>query len=199
MRAQGGWFEFTGIGYAAVSVRTLGETQVIVAAPGFDGWQNIVYPDPPDPALRQGGPLFTSRQVVDTEGRLLYQELWPASGVAWQQSLQYDTHGELEFVNIGGILPYASTAIDIPDGQPPLALYSSSPAQVAARGSLRVLTEAGVEVARIEWPAGLARWQPLGSLALGPGTYTLRFDDDRHDWHHFVLLAEDVSLPPGTR
>jgi hypothetical protein len=196
---HGGLHGFTPIGYRTVEVRLQGSDLVVVVEAGFDGWQEVIFPYPVDGAALNSRSVITSRQVVDASGRLLYQELWPSTGVAWQQSLQYDASGRLQFVVIGGILPYGSAPITISPGQPPLRLFSASPAQAVGPGSLRVLDAAGREVARIDWQSGAAVWQPLGTLDPPAGTYTLRFDDARHDWYHFVLLAAGVPLPPGVR
>jgi hypothetical protein len=197
---HGGLHGFTPIGYRTVEVRLQGSDLAVVVEPGFDGWQQVIFPYPVD----GGSPLnarsvITSRQVVDTSGRLLYQELWPSTGVAWQQAVQYDTSGRLQFVVIGGILPYASAPISVGPDQPPLRVYAGSPPPASRPGSLRVLDASGREVSRTDWQASAGYWQPVASLTLPPGTYTLLFEDTRSDWGNFVLLAADVPLPPGVK
>ncbi len=181
------------VGYEVREIKRDGQALVFVVEARLDGWQAVVYPYPPTPPSW----TITSRQVVDTSGRLLHQELWPSDSVAWQQSLQYGPSGNLQFVVLGGILPLASAPITIGPGQAPLLLYSSSPAETVVPGSLRVLDATGAEVARLDWQDGKRLWEPLGTLDLPPGTYRLLFADQRSDWHHFTLLAADVPLPPG--
>ena len=197
LRKDPGFLDLQFVGYEVREIKRLGASLLILVEPGFDGWQEVVFPYPPDKNAPANAPGVTSRQIVDTSGHLLHQDLSPDTAVAWQQTVQYDPSGDLQFVVIGGILPYASAPVTIPAGQPPLRLYSSSPAETIVSGSLKAIDQTGREVARVEWQAGISIWQPLGALDLPPGTYTLRLDDALHDWHHFVLLAQDVPLPPG--
>jgi hypothetical protein len=198
LRKDPAFLDLQFVGYTVREIKRDGPSLVFVVEAGFNGWQDVVYPYPPDKSIFNIDQGFTSRQIVDTSGRLLYQDLTPNTDVAWQQTLQYDAGGKLQFVVIGGVLPYASAPITIGPVQPPLVLFSSSPEHNPAAGSVTVLDQAGTAVTRLSWPGGEGFWQPLGTLDLPPGTYTLRLDDALHDWHHFVLLAADVALPPGT-
>ena len=196
LRTQGLFRAIRTLDYEVTESRRLDNTLVIVVQRGFSGWQETVFPYPPEQPVFRGDGIEAVR-VVDASGSTLFEEDTPISRVAWFQTLQDSEDGSLTFLTIGGILPYATSAITVPDGQPALVLYSSSPEVTDVPGSLVAYDAAGRKAGRIEWQGHHEMWQALGSLTLPAGTYTLRLDDDQHDWHHFALIAEGVPLPPG--
>ena len=196
LRTQGLFRVIRTLDYSVMDVKRLENTLVIVVAPDFQGWQETVFPYPPvQPEFRGDG--IEVVRVLDVSGVELYEEATPINDVAWLQTVQYGIDGSLDYVVIGGILPYASAIIDVPEGEPPLRLYSSSPEVVDRAGSLVALDSAGDEAGRIDWSGHFEMWQPLGELSLPAGRYTLRFEDSASDWHHFVVMAANVPLPPG--
>jgi hypothetical protein len=182
---------------SVVGIKQLGNTLLIIVEAGFYvGWDEVVFPYPPEQPSPMDDGIEVLR-VVDVGGNTLYEESTSTSGEAWFQTLQYGGSGGIEFLTIGGILPFATTQVEVPSGQPALRLYTSSPAVSDRDGSLVAVDENGNEAGRIDWSGEYGMWQSLGWLSLPPGRYTLRFEDEESDWRHFVLLAADVPLPPG--
>ena len=196
LRTQGLFRMIRTLNYGVVEVKRLNNNLVIVAEAGFDGWQETVFPYPATQPYSTSDGVEVVR-VVDTLGAALYQESASSGSEAWFETVQYRREGALDFVAIGGILPYATSEVVIPKAQPALRLYSSSPAASGRDGRLVAIDEDGVEAGRMEWSGEYAMWETLGTLSLPPGRYILRFEDEESDWRHFVLLAVDVPLPPG--
>jgi hypothetical protein len=197
LRAQGQFRLIRTLDQSVVGIKQLGNTLLIIVEAGFYvGWDEVVFPYPPEQPFPMDDGIEVLR-VVDVGGNTLYEESTSTSGEAWFQTLQYGGSGGIEFLTIGGILPFATTQVDVPSGQPALRLYSSSPAVSDRDGSLVAVDENGNEAGRIDWSGEYGMWQSLGWLSLPPGRYTLRFEDEESDWRHFVLFAADVPLPPG--
>jgi hypothetical protein len=197
LRTRGQYRKVRVLHSSVVRVMRLDNTLVITVEAGFyRGWQEVVFPYPPQPATPSTDGVEVVR-IINVGGHTMYEEAYSLQGEAWFQSLQYDDDNHLEFITIGGILPYATSEIEMTDGQPALRLYSSSPAASGRDGRLVAIDEDGVEAGRMEWSGEYAMWETLGTLSLPPGRYILRFEDEESDWRHFVLLAVDVPLPPG--
>ncbi len=74
LRTQGLFRTIRTLDYSVTEVRRLDNTLVIVVEPGFEGWQETIFPYPPEQPVFRGDGIETVR-VVDTDGDALFENV----------------------------------------------------------------------------------------------------------------------------
>jgi hypothetical protein len=183
--ADSAWVTMESVGYRVTAAGYRNDSVVLRAEPDPGTWQSTVFPYPPQPRSVMS---FSSVQVVGPSGVKLYEY---STGDQWHQRIHYDEAGNLVYVVMGTAASRDSTPVVVPAAGATLDLFAPG-----ADGALTIFDTDGAEVASVAWNRGLNMWQPVETLTLQPGTYTLRCHAQGGNWCEITLIAEGQPLPP---
>lgn len=150
--------------------------QVLVPAP--QGWGAPAADGSPDVV-----------QVVDETDTVRHTEARAAG------NCEVDASGALMFVWAMGPPPFDSLLLpNAASGPRRFTLFGDG--NPTEEGAVTVVDEEGNEIARASWPFSDQLWQPLASFDLPRGRFRLRFTGPFDEWQSYLLLRDDLPLPP---